>query len=171
MLDLQIAVGLHVLAGGVFVGCNVLLERVVHRLDAIPPREAARMGELIGTDIIWINFGALAVVALSGLYLMWVAGTLPSIADPWFYTDGYGIALGLMMLLWLSVVATSLVITFYLRPRLLVKLPFDTSREVLEDIGNTAMRANTAMSWLGRYNLAAGVTTILIGGFIRYGGF
>lgn len=171
MMDFQIAVGLHVLAGGVFVGCNVLLERVVHRLDAIPPREAARMGELIGTDIIWINFGALAVVALSGLYLLWGNGMLPSVIDPEFYGDGYGTAMGLMMLLWLSVVATSLVITFYLRPRLLVKLPYDTSREALEEIGNAAMRANTAMSWLGRYNLAAGVTTILIGGFIRYGGF
>jgi uncharacterized membrane protein len=171
MLSVQIALGLHVLAGGVFVGCNVLLERVVHRLDAIPPREAARMGELIGTDIIWINFAALAIVALSGSYLMWGSGTLGQVVEPQFYLDGYGLALGLMILLWMTLVVTSLIITFWLRPRLLVKLPYDTSREALEEIGNQAMRANTAMSWLGRYNLVAGVVSILIGGFIRYGGF
>jgi len=171
MTDFQIALGLHVLAAGVFVGCNVLLERVVHRLDAIPPREAARLGELIGTDIIWINYGALILAALTGGYLLWGSGSLGSLLDPSFYAGGYGLAMGLMILLWATLIATSSVITFVLRPRLLVKLPYDTSRDLLESIGNDAMRANAAMSWLGRYNLAAGVATVLIGGFLDYGGF
>lgn len=167
---MQLALALHLLAAAVFVGCNVLLERVVYRLDAIPPREAARMGELIGTDIVFINFGALLTAFGSGLYMLWYNGTLGDALTFGFYSDAYGRTLGLMMALWASLIVTSSVITFYLRPRLLVKLPFNTSRDALEPIGAQAMAANEWMSRLGRYNLAAGVAAILSGALLHFGG-
>ena len=170
MWDIQLALALHLLATGIFVGCNVLLERVVLRLDAIPPREAARMGELIGTDIVFINYGALLAAFGSGIYLLWYNGTLGDALSLAFYADAYGRTLGLMMGLWASLIVTSSVITFYLRPRLLVKLPFDTSRDALEEIGARAMAANEWMSRLGRYNLAAGITAVLAGALLHYGG-
>lgn len=170
MWDVQLALALHLLAAAVFVGCNVLLERVVHRLDAIPPREAARMGELIGTDIVFINFGALLTAFGSGLYMMWYNGMLGDALSAGFYADSYGRTLGLMMALWASLIVTSSIITFYLRPRLLVKLPFDTGRDALEPIGARAMAANEWMSRLGRYNLAAGIGAVLSGALLHYGG-
>ena len=170
MWDVQLALALHLLAAGTFVGCNVLLERVVHRLDAIPPREAARMGELIGTDIVFINYGALLTAFLSGLYLLWSSGTLGDVVTLAFYADAYGRTLGVMMALWASLIVTSSLITFYLRPRLLVKLPFDVKRDALEQIGARAMAANAWMSRLGRYNLGAGIVAVLSGAVLHYGG-
>jgi len=171
MLEMQISVGLHTLAAAVFVGVNVLLERVVKRLDAVPPREAARLGELIGTDIVYINSGALAVLVATGVLLLQSEGTLASLTQPSFYGGGYGVALGLMILLWLTLIVSSCVMTFYLRPRMLVKLPYDVTRDALVKIGDKAMSANVWMTRFGRYNLAAGVVSILIGGFLHGGGF
>ena len=170
MWDLQLALALHLLAAATFVGCNVLLERVVLRLDAIPPREAARMGELIGTDIVFINYGALLTAFFSGLYMLWSNGTLGDAMTLAFYGDAYGRTLGLMMGLWASLIVTSSVITFHLRPRLLVKLPFDIKRDALEQIGAEAMAANEWMGRIGRYNLAAGIVAVLSGAVLHYGG-
>lgn len=171
MTELKLMAGLHMLAAGIFVGSNVLLERVIKRLDAVPPREAARLGELLGTDIVYINFIALITAGAVGIYRLASTGMIAAFAQAEFYTTGYGVAISLMILLWVTLIISSSVITFYLRPRLLVKLPFDTSRDALEQFGNSAMAANVWMTWLGRYNLTAGVLAFLIGGFLRLGGF
>ncbi len=170
MIVEQLTSGAHLLAAGVFVGSNVLLERVVKRLDAVPPREAARLGELLGTDVVYINFTALIVLGATGIYLL-KDMTFGAFAQPAFYISGYGFARSLMIILWLTVIISSSVMTFYLRPRMLPKLPYDVTRDALKQIGERAMAANAWTTRLGRYNLAAGALSMFIGGFVQPSGF
>jgi hypothetical protein len=91
----------------------VLAERVVLRLNAIPPLEEARLGELIGIDIVVLNCGALAMAILSGQYMYVVerhTGRCSLALAP--YADACGTTLGPMTARWASPTVTSSVITF-----------------------------------------------------------
>jgi uncharacterized membrane protein len=170
MFELNLMTGLHILAAGVFVGSNILLERVIKRLDALPPREAARLGELLGTDIVYINFGALIVLGAAGIYRIFISNMTNLFITTGFYQSSYGITFLFMIFVWITLVISSCIITFYFRPRLMVKLPFDTGRDALEPFGEKAFAASKWMIWLGRYNLVAAVVAILVSATLRYGG-
>ena len=132
-LDLQILVSFHLLFAAVFVGSNVFLDFLLTpRLDLIPPGQAARLGDKLGTDFAWLNWIALLGSPLSGLLLLWRLGTFSSLADPSFYVTGYGAALLSMMTIWLTLMVTAAILTFYLRPRVVVKLPYDATRQQVE---------------------------------------
>jgi len=171
-LDLQILAGLHLLFMAIFVGSNVFLDFLLTpRLDLIPPGQAARLGDKLGTDFAWLNWIALLGSPLTGLLLLWRLGNLPSLLDPAFYISGYGAALLTMMTIWLSLVITATILTFYLRPRVVVKLPYDATRQQVEGSRTDAIKYADWMKTFARYNVIASVVAVLIGGFLRFGGF
>jgi uncharacterized membrane protein len=171
-LDLQILASFHLFFAAVFVGSNIFLDYLLTpRLDLIPPGQAARLGDKLGTDFAWLNWMALVGSPLSGLLLLWRLGNLPSLLDPNFYITGYGAALACMITLWFSLVITATILTFYLRPRVVVKLPYDASRQQVEGSRTDAMNYADWMKTLARYNVIASTVIILIGGFLRFGGF
>ena len=171
-LDLQLLAAIHMLFAAVFVGSNVFLDFLLTpRLDLIPPGQAARLGDKLGTDFAWLNWIALIGSPTSGILLLWRLGNLPSLLDRSFLFGGYGVALLCMMTLWLSLVITAAILTFYLRPRVVVKLPYDASRQQVEGSRTDAMNYADWMKTLARYNVYASCTIIVIGGFLRFGGF
>ena len=171
-LDLQILVSFHLFFAAVFVGSNVFLDFLLTpRLDLIPPGQAARLGDKLGTDFAWLNWIALLGSPLSGLLLLWRLGTFSSLFDPAFYLTGYGAALLSMMTIWLSLIVTAAILTFYLRPRVVVKLPYDATRQQVEGSRTSAMDYAKWMKRLARYNVISSSLVILIGGFLRFGGF
>jgi len=171
-LDLQVLAAFHMLFAAVFVGSNVFLDFLLTpRLDLIPPGQAARLGDKLGTDFAWLNWIALMGSALSGPLLLWRLGNFSSLADPGFYITGYGAALATMMTIWLSLIITAAILTFYLRPRVVVKLPYDATRQQVEGSRTDAINYAGWMKTLARYNVYASCLAIVVGGFLRFGGY
>ncbi|MGA7870947.1 MAG: hypothetical protein WCA22_08610 [Candidatus Binatus sp.] len=171
-LDLQIIVSMHILFAAVFVGSNVFLDFLLtRRLDLIPPGQAARLGDKLGTDFAILNWITLLGLPLSGLLQLWRLGQLSSFLDPSFFVSGYGAALLTMITIWLSLVITAAILTFYLRPRVVVKLPYDATRQQVEGSRTEAVRYANWMRRLARYNVISSMVALVIGGFLRFGGF
>ncbi len=172
VLGLQILVSIHLLFAAVFVGSNVFLDFLLtRRLDLIPPGQAARLGDKLGTDFAILNWITLLGLPLSGVLLLWQLGELPSLLDPAFLTGGYGAALLSMIAIWFTLIITAAILTFYLRPRVVVKLPYDATRQQVEGSRTDAVRYANWMKRLARYNVIASMVAIVIGGFLRFGGF
>lgn len=171
-LELQILIALHLLFAAIFVGSNVFLDFLLTpRLDLIPPGQAARLGDRLGTDFAILNWITLVGLPLTGLLTLWRLGTLGQFVHAAFYMSGYGMALVTMITIWATLIVTASILTFYLRPRVVVKLPYDASRQLVEGARADAMRYANWMRWLARYNVAVSMLAIVVGGFLRFGGF
>jgi len=171
VLELQILVVLHLFFAAIFVGSNVFLDFLLTpRLDLIPPGQAARLGDKLGTDFAILNWGALIGLPLSGLLHLWRLGNLGVLLVPRFFAGGYGVTLLLMMVIWLSLVVTATIMTFYLRPLVVVKLPYDATRQQVEGARTDAVRYANWIKRLARYNVISSVVAIVAGGFLRFGG-
>ncbi len=171
-IELQILIGLHMLFAAIFVGSNIFLDALLApRLDLIPPGQAARLGDKLGTDFAILNWIALGGLPLTGVLFLWRVGSFGQFLQASFYTSGYGVALLSMFAIWASLVATAAVLTFYLRPRVVVKLPYDATRQQVEGSRTDAMLYANWMRRLARYNAAVSVVAVLVGGFLRFGGF
>ncbi len=171
-IESQILIGLHILFAAVFVGSNVFLDFLLTpRLDVIPPGQAARLGDKIGVDFAILNWITLGGLPLTGLLLLWRLSAIGRLITWRFYGSAYGVALLIMITIWLSLVVTATILTFYLRPRVLIKVPYDTTRQQVETARQDAMRYATLMQRFARYNVVASMLAILIGGFLRFGGF
>ncbi len=171
-LDLQVLIALHLFFAAIFVGSNVFLDFLLTpRLDLIPPGQAARLGDKLGTDFAILNWIALAGLPLSGITLLWRLGNLPTLLVPAFFATGFGIAFLSMVTIWLSLVVTAAILTFYLRPRVVVKLPYDATRQQVEGSRTDAIRYANWMKRLARYNVISSSLALVVGGFLRFGGF
>lgn len=171
-IELQVLVGLHLLFAAVFVGSNVFLDFLLTpRLEVIPPGQAARLGDKVGVDFAILNWITLGGLPLTGILLLWRMSTLGQLVTREFYVSGYGVALTGMMAIWLTLVVTAAILTFYLRPRVLIKLPYDATRQQVEGARTDAIRYAGWMKTLARYNVIASIVALLIGGFLRFGGF
>ncbi len=172
MIWLQILVGLHLLFASIFVGSNVFLDFLLTpRLDLIPPGQAARLGEKLGSDFAMLNWIALAGLPVTGLLLMFRVGAIGELLDPSYYLTGYGVTLLIMMLIWLTLSVSAAVLTFYLRPRVVVKLPYDVTRQEVESAREKSISGAKQLHYLARYNVIASIIALLLGGFLRFGGF
>jgi uncharacterized membrane protein len=172
VIILQALIATHLLCAGVFVGSNIFLDFLLTpSLDVIPPGQAARLGDKLGTQFAILNWITLAGLPLSGFLLLWRIGDLPALLNIHFFMAGYGEALLLMMLIWLSLIVTAAILTFYLRPRVVVKLPYDATRQQVENVRADAIVYAGWMRKLARYNAVASTVAIVIGGMLRFGGF
>lgn len=167
---LQLLAGLHILSAAVFVGSNSLLEALLRRLALIPPRDAATLSDRLGVDLAVVNFTALGLLGATGVARLFVSEIAGQALKLSFWTSGYGLALAPMVGIWVTLIASALTL-MWLRGRAVPKLPFDATREDVGQRAEDAMRAAALMRKLGVYNLIAGAAVILVGGFLRYGGF
>jgi DNA-binding FadR family transcriptional regulator len=135
MLSLQVLTALHILAACVFVGSCIFLLRVTRRAVAIPPREAARLSELLGVDVAVIAVLGLGILGATGLLRMMIQSEVGRVFEWSFVSTAYGAALVVMILLWAVAVVAMLLMIFYFRPRLKIQLPYDSSRQVLDGRG------------------------------------
>ena len=161
----------HIFFAALFVGGNVFMDFLLSpRLELIPPGQAARLGEKLGTDFARYNWICLGGLVIFGSALSWRLGFFGSLVNPTFLTSGYGSALLVKELIWTSLVITGAYMTFYLRPRVIVKLPYDASREEIEADRDATLGYANQMRWLARYNAIAAIVALTAAGFLRQGG-
>jgi len=171
-IELQILIGLHVLFAGVFVGSNVFLDFLLTpRLELIPPGQAARLADRLGVDFAWLNWVALGGLPLAGLLMLWRLSTIDQLVTVKFYCSGFGVALLIMMFIWLTLAINAAIMTFYLRGKVVMKLPYDATRQQVEGARTEAIYWAGWMRWFARYNVIASMVAVVIGGSLRFGGF
>jgi uncharacterized membrane protein len=170
MTIMALLFGFHILSVAVFLGGNVLMEFVVmRRMAAIPPGDAAVLGNKVGSDFAYLTWGALVGIAVTGVLILWQLNLLWSLFDPGFMSTRYGLVLLVKILIFVTLVASGTVITFYLRPRVVQKLPYNAESV---DIDRASSRAMANAIWLqrcARYNMVASVIGLFAGAFLANG--
>jgi putative copper export protein len=168
---LKIFLSLHVAFAAMFVGGNVFLDFILTpRLELIPPGQAARLSGKMGNDFALFNWICLIGILVTGMLTMWHKGITGSVFDTTFITTSYGAALLVKEILWTTLIFTGAMMTFYLRPRVIVKLPYDASRESIEADREDTIRYADWMRRLARYNGVAAVIALISGVFMNQGG-
>ncbi|MBI5309420.1 MAG: hypothetical protein HZB14_00085 [Actinobacteria bacterium] len=171
LLILKILVTFHVTFAALFVGGNVFMDFLLSpRLDLIPPGQAARLGEKLGNDFAIFNWVCLIGIMVSGMLIMWRNGLEQSVFDLEFIQSPYGAALLVKEIIWSTLIFTGAAMTFYLRPRVIVKLPYDASRESIESDREATLNYSKWMRWMARYNGIAAVIALICGVFMAKGG-
>ena len=170
-LTLKLVTSAHILFAALFVGSNVFMDfMLMSRLELIPPGQAARLGEKLGKDFAIFNWVCLIGLLFTGVGLAWKMGFAHSLFSPTFLTTSYGSALLIKEIIWGSLVVTGALMTFYLRPRIIVKLPYDASRGTVDASRESTLRYANWMRWLARYNALAGMTALVSAAFLANGG-
>lgn len=161
----------HLLFAALFVGGNVFLDFILTpRLELIPPGQAARLGEKMGNDFALFNWICLIGLMVTGALMLWHNGYEQSVFDTSFITTSYGAALLIKEIIWTTLIFTGAMMTFYLRPRVIVKLPYNASREEIETERDATLTYATWMRRMARYNGIAAVISLILGAFMAKGG-
>lgn len=168
-----VLVGFHLLFAALFVGGNAFLDFLLSpRLDLLPPGQAARLGEKLGMDFALYSWGALVGLFVTGTIVAAHLGVLGQLTDIAFWGTEYGRGLVVMIGGWLVMIVSATVLTFYLRPRVVVKLPHNATREDTTAKRDDAVRYAKYMSWLARFNAVGSFALVFVGTFLsKNGGF
>jgi len=168
-----VLVGFHVLFAALFVGGNAFLDFLLSpRLDLLPPGQAARLGEKLGMDFAIYSWAALIGLFLTGMISLYQMDLLAQLVEAEFWGTDYGRALASMSIGWLIMIVSATILTFYLRPRVVVKIPHDATREMATGKRDDTVRYAKYMSWLARFNAVGSIALVFIGVFLtKNGGF
>mgnify|MGYP001572060018 FL=1 len=164
---------IHIFSAGVLVGSvifNYFLLRPALRL--IPPAHAVVIAQRVGTLFTYTGWSALVLLFLSGLTQLYLTGDLGILISRELFIHGHGRSLALMILSWLTAVASSSIMTFTLRPRLMSKLLVG-SNPTLADVEKRRTTQMESSVWLDRLQLLNVITSILAmiaGASIIHGG-
>lgn len=171
LLIFKLLVMAHVLFAALFVGGNVFMDFLLSpRLDLIPPGQAARLGEKLGNDFAIFNWVCLIGIMVTGVGSMWIRDFAGSVFDIDYLQTAPGIALAIKEVIWTTLIFTGAMMTFYLRPRVIVKLPYDASRESIESDREATINYSVWMGRMARYNGVAAVIALLCGVVMSKGG-
>jgi uncharacterized membrane protein len=172
VLLIKILTALHLTFAAFFVGGNVFMDFILTpRLELIPPGQAARLGEKMGNDFALFNWVCLIGLIVVGSLLIWQKDLASQMTEGDFWSSPYGSALAIKEFIWTTLVITGAIMTFYLRPRVIVKLPYDASREEIEDDREKTIQYADWMRYLARYNGIAATVALITGAFLAKGGF
>ncbi len=165
-------IGLHVLFVAIFVGGNVVMDLVLTPgLNVIPPGSAAQLSNKIGANFANLTWLALGGIAVTGILLLRQRGVLTNVFNTDFLTGRYGLTVLTKATIFASLVVSGAVMTFYLRPSLVQKLPYDATRQDIDAIPGPAMRKAAWLQRLALYNMGASIVALFIGSFQANGGF
>lgn len=92
-------------------------------LKLIPPAHARVVAQRVCTIFTFLGGTALVLLLLSGLSRLDTLGALTILTDPELYARSYERSLGFMILFWLLPAASSIYVTFVLRPKLWNNFP------------------------------------------------
>lgn len=166
---------IHDIAIAVYIGGAVAMEFVLGPAQAsIPPAQAQVMGKKTADRFLWLAWGSLLLILVTGLLrlermdmLVWEWDPFES---PLVLSESYGRTVLAMFTLWCALAANGAIITFVLRPRLEGKLGAGASATNVTASHGSRMQAATWVQRLTRADLAVAVVIALMGASLKWGG-
>ena len=148
--------------GGVFF-MDVLLTPA---LNLIPPAQAAIVSRRIGRDFALMAWGALILIAITGILLLYLNGLF----SVHLFTTSYGRWMLLKLLLGLTLLINGLLMTLWLRPRMEAMLPPGAPEAAYKAKQAEIMSASNALNLLVRIDLIVAGIALIIGVSLEFGG-
>ena len=166
---------LHDISIAVYLGGAVSMEFVLGPAQAtIPPAQAQVMGQKTADRFLWLVWGSLVLIVVTGLLRLQHLGMMmwawPFFQTPGGLSDSYGRTLLAMILLWCVLAINGALITWYFRPRLQGKLSTRTSAAQVTAAQTSKIAAATWVQRLTRIDLVIAVVIALMGASLKWGG-
>ena len=166
----------HDLSVATYIGGAVAMEWVLGPAqNSIPPAQSQVMGQKTADRFLWLVWGALGLILVTGILrldkLGWISLTSWPILGPGMaLSSDYGRTIWTMLGLWCVLVLNGAIMTFYLRPRLAGKLKAGATSAGVQ----ASMQAKQeAAKWVGRItkaDIVIACTIALFGASLRFGG-
>lgn len=166
---------LHDLSVATYLGGAVAMEFILGPAQAsIPPAQAQVMGQKTSDRFLWLVWGSLGMILLTGILRLERLGRLDS---TWpFFNDSlsldlsYGRTILAMFLLWCVLLVNGLLVTFVFRPRLAGKFTPGTTAAQVASSQAARIQAATWIQRLTRIDLGVALVIALMGASLKWGG-
>ena len=166
---------LHDISVAVYIGGAFAMEFILGPAQAsIPPAQAQVMGQKTADRFLWLVWGALSAILLTGFLRLermdMIDWTWPFFKSPLVLSESYGRTLLAMFILWCVLVVNGALITFVFRPRLAGKLNTKISAAQVTAAQGAKMEAATWIQRLSRVDLGVAFVIALLGASLKWGG-
>lgn len=166
---------LHDLAIATYIGGAVAMEFVLGPAqNSIPPAQAQVMGQKSADRFIWLVWGSLGVIIVSGFlrlqHMGYITSDWPFFESGLSLSEDYGRTLWAMVALWCVLVVNGVIMTFYLRPRLAGKLKAGTTATQVQASQQAKIQAAKWVERITRTDLVIAVVIALFGASLKWGG-
>ena len=166
---------IHDIAIAVYIGGAVAMEYVLNPAQrAIPPAQAQVMGQKTADRFLWLVWGSLGLILLTGTLrlerLQMLDWEWPFFSDAMTLSGSYGRTVLAMFIIWCILAINGLIITFVLRPRLAGKLSARTTASGVAAAQGSKIQAATWVERLTRFDIVAALTAALLGVSLASGG-
>ncbi len=160
---------LHDVAIATYIGGAVAMEFVLNPAQrTIPPAQAQVMGQKSADRFLWLVWGSLVFIIVTGLLRVWRSGRFDDFFD---WGIGYGRTLSAMLLIFILLVINGLLITFVLRPRLAGKMQAGVTAQRVAARQDTQMQAARYVEILTRVDIVLALIAAFLGASLKLGGF
>jgi uncharacterized membrane protein len=166
---------IHDIAIAVYLGGAVAMEFVLGPAQgSIPPAQAQVMGQKTSDRFLWLVWGSLAAIIVTGVLRLERMGmvdwTWPFFNAPLRFSESYGRTLFAMLVLWCVLVINGALVTFIFRPRLAGKLSSRTSAAQVTASQGSKLEAAIWIQRLTRADLAVALVVAFMGASLKWGG-
>jgi uncharacterized membrane protein len=156
---------LHVLGWSTYIGGALVMELIWRPAqEQMPQSQIAVACQWMGRRYRWIAAMALALTGVSGLAMALRSDEEPTLSTPW------GRTLMALVVVWLALVVTLAMITFYGHPSLHARMRADLSEEERAAARERVRRAIHRMDILLRVDLFLALLAGLLGASLHVGG-
>lgn len=166
-----LATYLHLIGMAAYVGGTIVMEFVLGPAQrAIPPAQAQVMGEKTGSRFLVVAWGALLVLAVSGVLQMFAASNEDLLTGEGLFDTSYGRTLFAMVVLWAVLVVNGCIITFILRPRLRGRMGAQAGSAQVQARQDEMVKTASRLQFVTRLDLAIAVLLPVVGAGLLRGG-
>lgn len=158
---------LHILAVATYVGTAIFFDFILGpALRFIPPGQATIVTQRVSRVFTYLAWACWAVILATGLARLYVAGSLsPSLLH---YRYGWWILAKIILLALL--VINGLLVSFWLRPQIEVRLDPSAPAEILTTTQERVLRAAERLNRITHVNVALALLALMVGASLAYGG-
>lgn len=165
----------HDLSIAVYIGGAVSMEFVLGPAqNSIPPAQAQVMGQKTADRFLWLAWGSLIAIFVSGVLRLQRLGFIVRDWNPFrpplAWDSSYGRTVFAMFLIWCLLVVNGLLITLYFRRRLTGKMQAGTSQAQVAAAQQSKQQAAEWVQRLTRIDLALALVAALLGASLKVGG-
>jgi uncharacterized membrane protein len=166
---------LHDLSIATYIGGAIAMECVLGPAQrSIPPAQAQVMGQKTADRFLWLVWGSLVLIIVTGLLRLWRLNMLdadwPFFHSPLDFSHSYGRTIFMLLGIWVVLVINGALITFYFRPRLAGKFSSQTSATQVQRGQQMKIDAARWVERLTRTDLVLAVVAAFLGASLALGG-